>query len=118
MLRTRVKICGITCVQDALSAAAAGADAIGLVFHPPVKRNISIGIAKQILSDLPPFVTPVALFVDVSADHIRSTCAQLNIRHVQLNGNESPEYLAELSGFTILKALKVIPGEFAQTLAN
>jgi len=117
MARTRVKICGVTRAQDALVAAEAGADAIGMVFHRPVKRNISIETAREIVSALPPFVTPVGVFVDAPAEEIRSVCTTLQIRHVQLNGNESAEFVSQLGEFTITKALKVETGKFPAALS-
>ena len=69
--RTRIKICGIGRPEDAAAAAAAGADAIGLVFHPPAPRYVSLDRAREIMAALPAFVTPVGLFVNVDAGFIR-----------------------------------------------
>lgn len=107
MQRTRVKICGIGHVEDALAAARAGADAIGFIFHPPAGRNIPPGRAADILAKLPPFVTSVGLFVDCDAAHIREVAQPLALRHIQLHGAEAPRLVAELREFTILKALRV-----------
>ena len=63
-MRTRVKICGITRVEDALCAVSAGADALGFVFYPPSPRNISPAQAATIVRELPAFVCTVGLFVD------------------------------------------------------
>ena len=104
-----MKICGIGHVEDALAAARAGADAIGLVFHPPAPRCVSQQRAAEILAALPPFVTPVGLFVDVEPAKIRETARSLGLRHIQLNGQESPQAIAELRDFTIIKALRVSP---------
>ena len=63
-MRTRVKICGFTDVQNAVAAANLGVDAIGLVFYPPSPRHVSVEQAIAIVKALPAFVTVVALFVD------------------------------------------------------
>lgn len=115
--RTRVKICGVRRPEDAQAAARLGADAIGMVLHPPAKRNAPIEIAKQIIAALPAFVTPVGLFVDATIDHIRKTTAELGLRHVQLNGNESAEFIAELSPLRVIKAVRVATN-FEDTLAG
>jgi phosphoribosylanthranilate isomerase len=116
--RTRVKICGVGCVEDALAAARAGADAIGLVFHPPAKRNVSIDRAREVLSALPPFVTPVGLFVDAEASRVREIARELGLRHIQLHGHEPPEAVAMLREFTILKAIRVDPATFGSELES
>jgi phosphoribosylanthranilate isomerase len=115
--RTRIKICGITRPEDAAAAAAAGADAIGMVFYAPAPRNISIERAKEILSILPPFVSPVGLFVDADASAIRSLTSQLHLRHVQLHGHEPPARVAELAGLYVIKAVRV-DDTFEQTLST
>jgi phosphoribosylanthranilate isomerase len=116
--RTRIKICGITRAEDALTAARAGADAIGLVFYPGAKRCISIERAREILRALPPFVTPVGLFVDQSIDEVRSTASALGLRHLQFNGHEEPRTIAELKEFVIIKAVRVARDSFAEELAR
>ncbi len=116
MSRTRIKICGVTRVEDAVDAAAAGADAIGLVFHPPASRNISLDTARAILAALPPFVTPVGLFVDAASQHIREVCAALSLRHVQLHGHETPAQVKDLAPLRIIKAVRVSPDTFADEL--
>jgi phosphoribosylanthranilate isomerase len=117
MNRTRVKICGICRVEDALAAAALGADAIGLVLHRTAGRFVATESAEKILAALPPFVTPVGLFVDSSAAEIRSVTAPLGLRHVQLHGSESPQTIADLRGLAVLKAIPVRPSTFSNDLA-
>jgi phosphoribosylanthranilate isomerase len=114
--RTRIKFCGIGHVEDALAAARAGADAIGLIFYPAAPRNIALARAAEILAALPPFITPVGLFVDADAARIRETARGLNLRHIQLHGHEPPELVGELREFTILKAVRVQPEQFAAEL--
>lgn len=111
-----MKICGIGQVDDAVAAARAGADAIGLIFHGAARRNITVPRASEILAALPPFVTPVGLFVDTDAAGIREIARSLGLRHIQLHGNESPNLVAELREFTILKAIRVDPATFGAEL--
>ncbi len=89
-MRTRVKICGFTRVEDAAFAAQLGVDAIGLVFYPPSPRAISIEQAKKIAKSLPPFVTIVALFVDEQESRIHEVLAQVPVDVIQFHGDESP----------------------------
>ena len=117
MERTRIKICGITRVEDALAAARAGADAIGLLFHPPAQRNLSVQRAEQIVGALPPFVTPVGLFVDAPAEQVREVGRRLRLRHVQLHGDEPPERVAELAEWCVVKAVRVERDRFGEDLA-
>jgi phosphoribosylanthranilate isomerase len=116
--RTRVKICGVGYVEDAQAAARAGADAIGMVFHPAAKRNVSVDRAREILAALPPFVTPVGLFVDAEAERVREVARALGLRHLQLHGHEPPALVAELREFTILKAIRVDPATFGGELES
>lgn len=111
-----MKICGVGYVEDAVAAARAGADAIGMVFHPSAKRNVSVERAGEIVTALPPFVTPVGLFVDAGAERVRKVARELGLRHIQLHGDETPELVAELNEFTILKAIRVDPATFASEL--
>jgi len=112
MPRTRIKICGITCAEDALAAADAGADAVGMVFHPPAPRYVPPERAAKIIAALPPFVSVVGLFVDAPVAEVLARAQALRLRHVQLHGHEEPAYVAQLSGLAILKAVRVDPVEF------
>ncbi len=109
MPRIRVKICGITRPEDARLAADAGADAIGMIFHPPAKRNISVDVARAIVGTLPPFVTPVGVFADAPAGRIIQTAQALGLHTVQLNGRETIDQVAELAraNLSVLKAVRV-----------
>ena len=90
--RTRIKICGITRVQDALHAAHRGADSIGLVFHPPSPRSLEIEQAREIRRAIPPFVTVTALFLDEHEDWIAEVVHQLRPDCLQFHGSESVEF--------------------------
>jgi phosphoribosylanthranilate isomerase len=92
MARTRVKICGITRVEDGLAAAAAGADAIGLVFYPRSSRWVEPAAAANIVAALPPFVTTVGLFLDAEAGFVREVMARVPLDLLQFHGAESPSY--------------------------
>lgn len=93
-MRTRVKICGITSIEDALNVCDAGADAIGLVFYDKSPRNISIEKAAEICKSLPPFVTSVGLFLDASKQFVDSVLASVPLDLLQFHGSETPEFCA------------------------
>lgn len=118
MPRTRVKICGVRRVEDALVAARLGADAVGIVLHPASKRNVSLDVAKQIIAALPAFVTPVGVFVDSPLEDIRSIASQLGLRHVQLNGDQPPAFVTELAPLRVIKAIRVDAASLDQTLTD
>ena len=113
--RTRIKICGIRRPEDALAAAEAGADAIGLIFHPPAPRYITVDQARRVLDVLPAFVTPVGVFVDAESQVLRDVVSRLHLRHVQLSGDETPQYVAELKQLAVTKAVRV-DAAFGETL--
>ena len=107
-MRTRVKICGITRVEDALAAVAAGADAIGLVFYEHSARNVSVAQAAAISRELPAFVNVVGLFVDATPDFIRSVLTAVHLDTLQFHGDETPEQCAAY-GLPFIKAIRVKP---------
>ena len=90
--RKRVKICGITSIEDAQTACSAGVDAIGLVFYKKSPRNVSIQQAKSICDSLPPFVTSVGLFLDASTDYVESVLAEVALDLLQFHGSEQADY--------------------------
>jgi len=91
-MRTRIKICGITSVEDALAAARLGADAIGLVFYPPSPRYVEVEQAAEIAAALPPFVTTVGLFVNADEQTIADVVSRVRIDLIQFHGNECKDY--------------------------
>ncbi|MDQ7041985.1 MAG: phosphoribosylanthranilate isomerase [Sulfurimonas sp.] len=93
----RVKICGITSYEDAITAIEAGADALGFVFYKKSPRYISVESTKKIISKLPPFVEKVALFVNESADTINKKCKESGATLAQLHFTTTPELLDTLS---------------------
>lgn len=108
MLRTRVKICGITRLEDALTAIAAGADALGFVFYPPSPRSVESTVAEAIIKQLPPFVSTVALFVNESPEQVRAVIEQTGIDLLQFHGDESPDYCNQFER-PYFKALRMSP---------
>jgi phosphoribosylanthranilate isomerase len=108
-MRTRIKICGITRVDDGLAAARAGADAIGLVFWRGTPRAVDVGQARAIAAAMPPFVTIVGLFVDPAPDEVRAVLSAVAVDVLQFHGAEAPA-LCRAFGRPYLKALAVAEG--------
>lgn len=104
--RTRVKICGFTRPADARAAALLGVDAIGLVFHEPSPRHVTVGQACAITAALPPFVTVVGLFVNADPAHIREITTRVRLDLIQFHGDESPA-MCEAVGLPYIKAVAV-----------
>ncbi len=105
----RVKICGITRVEDVLVVAQSGADAIGLVFYEKSPRHVSIEKAAQLLAVLPPFVTVVGLFVNASAMDVQALLDSVSLDVLQFHGDETPEFCEQFHK-PYLKAIRVKPG--------
>ena len=103
---TRVKICGITRPEDALAAAAAGADAIGLVFADASPRRVDPGRARAIIAGLPPFIKVVGLFVDAPAEHVGTVLGAMPLDLIQFHGRETPEFCRSF-GRPYLKAVRM-----------
>lgn len=107
-MKTRIKICGITRVEDGLAAAAAGADAIGLVFYPKSPRYVLAEQAAAIVAALPPFVDVVGLFVNATSEFVHETLAQVPIGLLQFHGNEDETYCRQFDR-PYIKAARVRP---------
>lgn len=104
----RVKICGITNLEDALTAIDLGADALGFNFYKRSPRYIEPAKAKPIIEVLPPLVSLVGIFVDeFSPDQIQKVVRAIGIGSVQLHGTESPEYVKKLGELRTIKAFRV-----------
>src|SRR4028118_62470 len=102
----KVKVCGITNLEDALTAIEAGADALGFNFYTRSPRYLTPEEARRIISELTPAVLCVGVFVnEESAATVARMAAEACVSAVQLHGDESPEYCAELNGRPVIKAL-------------
>lgn len=102
----RVKICGITNSEDAQTAIELGADALGFVFAKS-PRQMTKEQAGEIIKNLPPFITPVGVFVDERVEKVKEICDFCNIGTVQLHGNEDPSYVNDLVKYKIIKAFRI-----------
>ncbi len=116
-MRTRIKICGITRLEDALTAVSLGADALGLVFYPPSPRALTIEQAQHIIAALPPFVTTVGLFVNEAEVTIRALLKQIPLDLLQFHGDE-PETECCRFGRPYIKALRMEEGVDIEQLAQ
>ncbi|TCS39618.1 phosphoribosylanthranilate isomerase [Paucimonas lemoignei] len=108
--RTRIKICGLTRVEDVQAAANAGADAIGFVFYDKSPRHVGAAQARDLIVHLSPFITPVGLFVNASADEVSQILEIAPISLLQFHGDESVaecHEIAERVGRPFLRALRV-----------
>jgi len=105
MPRTRIKICGVKTIEAALAAAAAGADAVGLVFVERSPRFVTIEQATTIVAQLPAWVSAIGLFVNENAMTIRDVAGQVGLHGVQLHGDEPPEDVEKLRPLSVIKAL-------------
>ncbi|MBV0931917.1 phosphoribosylanthranilate isomerase [Marinobacterium weihaiense] len=106
---TRAKICGITCVDDAMAAIKAGAHALGFVFYEPSPRYVSPEVVADIIAELPPFVTTVGLFVNAEREQVAAVIARTGIDLLQFHGDESEDYCRGFSR-SYIKALRMRPG--------
>jgi phosphoribosylanthranilate isomerase len=97
MHRTRIKICGITREEDVRAAVQAGADALGFVFYAPSPRCVTAQQAGALIAAMPPFVTPVALFVNATVDQVAEVARHAPFALLQFHGDETPEQCAAIA---------------------
>jgi hypothetical protein len=108
-MKTRIKICGLTRIDDLQQAVQAGADALGLVFYPPSPRYVDLSTAARLARAVPPFVSIVGLFVNADPATVRATLAAVPIHLLQLHGDEDEAYCQQFDR-PYIKAARVRPG--------
>ena len=116
---TRVKVCGITNLEDALAALDAGADMLGLNFYPRSPRYVTPEAARRVVERLPPGVECVGVFVNEDTPAcVERIAREAGVGAVQLHGAETPEFCGGLNGLTTIKALRVGPDFTPETAAG
>jgi len=106
----KVKICGITNLEDGIAAAEAGADAVGFVFYDRSPRSLSIEAAAEIIRALPPFLIKVGVFVDATEEFVHRAISQCGLNLLQFHGNEPPAYCIRF-GLMSMKAFRIRDGK-------
>ncbi len=115
--RTRIKICGMTTATDALLAAELGADALGFIFYANSPRYITHADARAIINVLPPFVTPVAVTVNLPVEEIQRVMVESGCRAVQIHGDITDHALSTLT-YPTIKACSIAGSDDLAPLAN
>jgi phosphoribosylanthranilate isomerase len=108
--RTRIKLCGLSRVEDVQYAVALGADAVGFVFYPPSPRSVSVAQAVELARQVPPLVSAVGLFVNATPEWIREVTSNVPLSLLQFHGDETPERceeLASIAGLSYWRALRI-----------
>ena len=116
-MTTKVKICGLTSVADAVAAAEAGTDMIGLMFYEKSPRHISLALAAEIARAVSPFVLKVGVFVNPQEALVSRAIAECGLSVLQFHGDEPSEFCTQF-GLMSLKAIRVQNAESLQTLEN
>jgi phosphoribosylanthranilate isomerase len=111
----RVKICGITSIEDARGAVEAGADALGFIFVEKTPRYVEPRAAAAIIAQLPPFVTAVGIFWDHPPAHVKAVAAEARLGALQFHGDEKPEDLAAYD-LPVIKTIKLPPASTIEGL--
>ncbi|MGD8874188.1 MAG: phosphoribosylanthranilate isomerase [Gammaproteobacteria bacterium] len=117
MLRTRVKICGITRVQDATAVVQSGADALGLVFYPESPRHVTLEQARKIAAGVAPFVTVTGLFVDAATSAVQEVLASVPLGLLQFHGQETNDQ-CNCFGLPFIKSIPMKSGTDLSSLLS
>ena len=116
-MSVKVKICGVTSLEDGFGAADAGADALGFMFYQASPRFISLEAASAISQKLPPHIVKVGVFVDAPEELVLQAIAGCSLNLLQFHGNESPEYCLQF-GLMSMKAFRIKDAASLQALAD
>ena len=103
----KVKICGVTNLEDAIAAVDAGADALGFMFYESSPRHVAVKVAADIICQLPPFVAKVGVFVNATEETVRRAIAECGIDTLQFHGDETPEFCRRFLPLKIYKAFRM-----------
>ena len=114
---TRIKICGITHLKDALTAVNAGADALGFIFVPDTPRFVNSDQVAAIVAELPPFITTVGIFANKDAAKIKTIADQCRLDAVQLHADVTPEFCRNLDK-KVIKVVRVKDESSLSILSN
>ena len=114
---TRIKICGITNLADALAAVEAGADALGLNFYEKSPRHVSVKTAAEISKHLPPFIMRAGVFVNADEDLVTRAIAECGLSLLQFHGDETPEFCVQF-GLMSMKAFRIRDVESLKEIPN
>jgi phosphoribosylanthranilate isomerase len=116
-MSTRVKICGITNLADALAAVEAGADALGLNFYEKSPRHVLVKTAAEISKQLPPFVLRAGVFVNADEDLVTRAIGECSLSLLQFHGDEPPEFCTQF-GLMSMKAFRIRDAESLKEIPN
>ena len=115
-MNVRVKICGITNLEDALAAVDAGADALGFMLYEASPRNVPADRAAEIVRHLPPFVARVGVFVNAAEEMVRRAAGECGVDTLQFHGDETPAFCRKFSPLKVYKAFRIRNSESLQSL--
>ncbi|MBI3876438.1 MAG: phosphoribosylanthranilate isomerase [Verrucomicrobia bacterium] len=106
-MSVKVKICGITRLDDAMAAVEAGANALGFVFYEQSPRNLTPQQAAAIIAKLPPFVSKVGVFVNATEEFVKSRAGDCGLDTLQFHGSETPEFCQRFAPLKVVKSFRI-----------